>query len=141
MVPHHVKCSKTRCENRFVPPRNFIQTPFCRVLCPQHRNKRTEEEDFEFHGTTRVNFQNRVSVLAVKVMRETRLSHKMVEFNRDCLELCPKCDSMETFANACERCGHCLDCTNFVVCVPTKRLTLKTENKVQQTWAQVVKKK
>lgn len=141
MLPHHVKCNKPRCENRFVPPRNFIQTPFCRLLCPQHRREKetpkTIDEDLEFHGTTRRDFQNRISVMAMNVMKETRSTHQMVEFNPDCIELCPKCDSMETFANACERCGHCLDCSNFVVCVPTNRLTLTKKEKKVLTWAQV----
>jgi hypothetical protein len=141
MIPHHVKCSKTTCPNRIVPPRDFIKTPYCRVFCPQHREKQEkqvleeerrmneEERNLEFFGYTRQDFENRISSLASSVKKETLLTHRMVEFNINCIEACPKCDSVETFANACERCGHCLECSSFIVCKPTPQLTLSQYNR------------
>jgi hypothetical protein len=141
MIPYHVKCSKVTCPNRFVPPRNFIQTPNCRLFCPQHREKKEErrivdeerrmkeeEKNLEFFGYTRRDFENRISSLALSVKRETLQTHRMVEFNINCIEACPKCDSVETFANACEKCGHCLECSSFIVCKPTPQLTLSEYN-------------
>jgi hypothetical protein len=153
MIPHHVKCSKVSCPNRFVPPRNFIKTP----LCPQHREKeeakrvleeerkmKEEERNLEFFGYTRRDFENRISSLALSVKRETLLTHRMVKFNVNCIEGCPKCDSVETFANACEKCGHCLECSSFMVCNPTPQRTLDNpylpgEKKVAQVMTSIRK--
>jgi hypothetical protein len=140
MIPHHVKCSKTTCPNRIVPPRDFVKTPYCRVFCPQHREKKQEkqegkrvleeerrmkeeERNLEFFGHTRQDFEDRISSLALSVKRESLLTHRMVKFNVNCIETCPKCDSIETFANACEKCGHCLECSSFMVCEPTPQRT------------------
>jgi hypothetical protein len=139
MNPHHVKCCKETCPNRFVPPRDYIKTPHCRLLCPHHREKKIQEEKEEkrmmeeekrmanlaFFGYTRRGFENRISSLAMSVKRETLSTHRMVEFNVNCIEACPKCDSVETFANACDKCGHCLECSSYMVCTPTPQRTLE----------------
>jgi hypothetical protein len=130
MVPHHVKCSKMSCPNRFVPPMRFVRTE---ILCPEHR----QLEEFEIHGTTRQQFNNRIKSLQKRLVNETLLTHNMVEYNINCLETCPKCDSVESFANACDKCGHCLSCAGFILCVPTPQRTLGEKKKKDLTWAQV----